>query len=519
MKWGGNLAQRGRKKKKADVNTLDTINNIPSNELETMIDQVISEDTVIDTIIEEVDAPIEIVEGTTNTTITEEAVKDTVVDTIIEEVKTPVEIVKEAVIENTVVEENKVETAVEETSNVVVSEEPVKTKKGFKAKWQNMMNWFHQHKLIYRLLQIVLCICLFIGANIATMALTYFGYIQTKYYRIENGEELDVERNRTWYLTTNQNYTAITMNIGSGIHVPEYSSVHESGSMKNGGKTTGDCNYGISEESVLTNMNAIQNYVRQLDVDFLSFQEVDIASTRSYMINQYELLNEALARYSRVAARFHHTQYLLYPFKNPIGLINSDIVTYSRYKTTYGLRNQLPIKTTFFSRLEAMDNCFSLALMPVSGTDSKYLLVVNVNLDKDATVRKEQMEILNAFLLEEYEYGSYVIVAGNFNSDTAVTDGAFANEQNAPAWLTDFDESQLLECYSFVHPTNETEVANYHPLDRPYEKGVSYEAHTNGFIVSKNITAEAVILDTEYVYSNHNPVKLTFSLNTPEQEK
>ena len=507
------MTQRGRKKKEQ----LETINDTPANEtiieetkLESISETVIE---VVDTIIEE--PIVEVVD-----TVIEEPINE-VVDTVIEE---PIVEVVDTVIEKnvnetvtTVVEKTPVELSKREIMKA--AEEEVVNTETSKRKESKLKNWFQQHKLIYRLFQLVLCVCLLIGANIATMALTYFGYIQAKYYRIEDGEELDIERNRTWYLTTDQKYTAVTMNIGSGIHVPEYSSVHETGSMKNGGKTSGDLNYGISEESVVNNMSAIQNYVRQLDVDFIAFQEVDVASTRSHMVNQYELLNEALSRYSRVAARFHHTQYLLYPFENPIGLINSDIVTYSRYKTTLGQRMQLPIKTNFFSRLEAIDNCFSFSLMPANGTDGKYLLLINVNLDKDANVRKQQMEVLNAFLLEEYEYGSYVIVAGNFNSDTAVTDGNFANEQETPSWLTDFDESQLLESYSFVHPTNETEVANYHPLDRPYEKGVSYEAHTNGFIVSNNITAEAVILDTEYVYSNHNPVKLTFSLNKPEQEK
>ena len=406
-------------------------------------------------------------------------------------------------------------TEVEQTLDIA----PEKTKTSiffkFKEKWNHTFDWLHQHKLIYRILQITLCLVLFIGANIAVICSTYFGYIQSKYYRIEDGEEQKVERNRTWYLATNNTYSAITMDIGYGIHIPQYSNINEEGMMKNGQKTKGEYNFGIDETSVIENVTKLKDYIRHLDADFYAFQDVDVVSDRSYKVNQYEELNEALARYSRVAARYHHTQYLAYPLSNPIGLINSDLVTYSRYKTTYGSRHQLPIETTFTSRLSAADTCFSLTLMPVNGSGGKHLLILNVKLDKNENVRKQQMDVLNAFMLEEYEYGNYVIVAGNFNSDTATVDGNFANEQQAPKWLNNFDESQIVDGYAFIHPTNETELANYRTTDIPYEESVNYQAHTSGFIVSNNITAESIVLDSKYEFSNHNPVKLTFKLLKP----
>jgi len=549
------LAKPGRKKKIVEnenvvqdiIETTEIVENTENANTNSMIEEIVNssgthniEETtnsnieddavIIDTgeIIEE--QPIKEIEIIVNAEIPstiEESTSTTVEQEENETASTTIESAEKEENEQTEIVEDNHSLAVVETTEVVetlppIEEKPTKKDSSFfatcKKKWNQAFDWLHNHMLVYRILQITLCIFLFIGANIATSALTYFGYIQYKYYRIPDGEELDVERNRTWYLAVGNTYNAVTMDIGHGIHVPEYSNINETGKMTDGTKTQGEYNYGIDETAVLDNVTKMKDYIRHLDVDFYALQDMDVASTRSYMINQYEEMNEALSRYSRVAARYHHTQYLVYPFDNPIGLINNDIVTYSRYKTTYGFRQQLPIQTTFTSRVAAIDNGFSATFMPINGSDGKYLVILNINLDKDATIRKQQMDVINAFMLEEYEYGNYVIVAGNFNADTATVDGNFANQQQTPAWLSDFDETQITEGFTFVHPINETELANFRTTDLPYEQGVNYQAHTSGFIVSNNITAESVILDTNYQYSNHNPVQLKFTLNKPEKK-
>ena len=49
--------------------------------------------------------------------------------------------------------------------------------------------------------------------------------------------------------------------------------------------------------------------------------------------------------------------------------------------------------------------------------------------------------------------------------------------------------------------------------DIPYEKGVNYVTVIDGFIVSDNVeVTENFTVDTEYAFSDHNPVKLTFKL-------
>ena len=46
-----------------------------------------------------------------------------------------------------------------------------------------------------------------------------------------------------------------------------------------------------------------------------------------------------------------------------------------------------------------------------------------------------------------------------------------------------------------------------------YSKGGSFEAIVDGFIVSKNISVDNVsVIDNGYLYSSHNPVKISFRL-------
>ena len=64
-----------------------------------------------------------------------------------------------------------------------------------------------------------------------------------------------------------------------------------------------------------------------------------------------------------------------------------------------------------------------------------------------------------------------------------------------------------------VNASNSTEVPTCRTADIPYTKGVNYTSVLDGFIVSDNVTATAENIDADFMYSDHNPVKLTFKLN------
>ena len=78
--------------------------------------------------------------------------------------------------------------------------------------------------------------------------------------------------------------------------------------------------------------------------------------------------------------------------------------------------------------------------------------------------------------------------------------------------MATFDESVLPEGFSVVRPSNLEDVPTCRGDDIPYEKGVTYTTTVDGFIVSSNVEATAQNCNTEFEYSDHNPVLLSFKL-------
>ena len=106
-----------------------------------------------------------------------------------------------------------------------------------------------------------------------------------------------------------------------------------------------------------------------------------------------------------------------------------------------------------------------------------------------------------------------MIVGGDFNhalGETAPT--AFESQQQFPAWVFQLTDSDLAEGFSIVTAQNETEVPTCRTADIPWQKGVNYTTVLDGFIVSANVKATAENLDTDFAYSDHNPVRLRFAL-------
>ena len=65
---------------------------------------------------------------------------------------------------------------------------------------------------------------------------------------------------------------------------------------------------------------------------------------------------------------------------------------------------------------------------------------------------------------------------------------------------------------SIVNAYNNKDVPTCRTADIPYTKGVNYTSVIDGFIISDNIIATAENIDADFMYSDHNPVKLTFKL-------
>ncbi len=342
----------------------------------------------------------------------------------------------------------------------------------------------------------------------------YIIYMQMNYYRIEDHTALETGNNQEQILKAGETYKAVTCNIGFGAYGPDYSFFMDTGEMEDGTRTAGKYGKAISKESVETNTEKAAEELEKLNADFMLLQEVDVDADRSYHINQKETLMERFGDYGNVFANNFHSAYLFYPFSDPHGAVEAGLLNFSRYEIAEAERRSYPVDNSFVTKFTDLDRCFSVMRLPVEG--GKQLVLVNNHMsayDEGGLIRAQQLELLNSVMGEEYEAGNYVIVGGDFNHalGEAVAEG-FPSKQKFPAWVSILTQKEMAEGIRIVQAENELEVPTCRGADIPYTKGVNFTTVVDGFLVSDNVKATAENVDTDFGYSDHNPVLLRFEL-------
>ncbi|HBP25993.1 MAG TPA: endonuclease [Acholeplasmatales bacterium] len=353
------------------------------------------------------------------------------------------------------------------------------------------------------------CLIILLGFLLVVVG-GYVGYISVQYYRINDEAIIVPESNPTALLDVSGEYVITTYNIGFGAYDPEFSFFMDSGEMLTGEKTHGASGKAKNLEVVNANTNGAIAAVSAFDPDFLFFQEVDVEADRSYDVDQLAAIRAHFTGHGSVFAGNFHSAYLFYPFHDPIGKTQSGIASFSKYQIDSAVRHQLPIDDSFPAKFFDLDRCFLLTRIPTSdGTD---LVLINIHMsayDAGGLVRQAQLAALKLIL--EAEKDNYVIVGGDFNHDIAGSINLFPTEQKVPVWVYVLTEADLPDGYRFATANN---VGTCRSSDIPYVPGVNYQAVIDGFIVNEKIATVAVTnIENDYLYSDHNPVKLTFRLN------
>ena len=119
--------------------------------------------------------------------------------------------------------------------------------------------------------------------------------------------------------------------------------------------------------------------------------------------------------------------------------------------------------------------------------------------------------MLKTVLEREYAAGNYVIAGGDFNQDLIGDLNKFETNQRVPEWVSTYDPADIPEHFSIIADKNSS-VGSCRGADVKWERGKTYTCVIDGFIVSDNVRVDTVeIIDTDFAYSDHNPVKMTFS--------
>ena len=344
-------------------------------------------------------------------------------------------------------------------------------------------------------------------------SLSYLGFLQYSYNRIEEDTKLKVDRNRTWYLRLNEEYKIVSYNISSGIYSSDFSSQYYTATDLNGKKITGD-HFTSDLQTINDNVSGAVRYVKALDPDLYLLQSVDYAATRSHKLDEVELIGLDLRRYSKIYSANYQTMYQFWPPAKPVGIVNSGTYTISKYKVTSVIRKQLPISENFISKFGAKDAGISLCYLPISRSDHE-LVLMNVDLSEySGKSWQKQFDTVLALAQAEYDKGNYVIVGGDFKADIAYSINRFNGEYKQDSDLIEVSNTSLGENFDLVIPDNYRTQASYRVANEAYEQGHSLEYTSDGFFVSDNLTATSTIVDTRYRYSNHNPIQMSFTLKS-----
>lgn len=346
-----------------------------------------------------------------------------------------------------------------------------------------------------------------IGA-VLLVVIVYLLYVLLSYSRIEDNQVLEVNNkgiDEVMHLDTV--YTAVTQNIGFGAYTQDYTFFMDGGEESRA----------ESERSVIECVSKASNKVDEFDPDFILFQEVDFDSTRSHHVNERAILEQKFSDYSSVFAVNYHSAYLFYPISEPHGQSNSGMLTLSKYNITSSLRRSIPISESFSKFLD-LDRCYTVTRFPVE--NGREFVLYNVHMSAyggSPEIRTAQITMLVNDIMAEYEKGNYCIAGGDFNHDFTGNSNQRLNGTQAAddyEWVQPFPQELLPKNIIKCDEYGAAElIPTCRNCDIPYEKG-NHTYIVDGFLMTDNINATLVKnISTDFVYSDHNPVLISFKLN------
>lgn len=353
-------------------------------------------------------------------------------------------------------------------------------------------------RILLSVLAVILTLVVIVGA--------YASYVFIAYYRIDDNLKLDVVNNTDTKIPTGTQLKALSYNIGFCAYTQDFSFFMDGG----------DESRAKSEQSVNEVLDGINKLITKEDPDILLLEEVDEDATRSHHVNQRKYFTDNFRGYDTVFATNYDSPYLFYPILQPHGKSLSGIMTMSKYDITSSKRRQLPVEDSVMKILD-LDRCYSVSRMPTD--NSKELVVYTAHLSaytSDGTIATEQLKLLINDMQNEYKKGNYVICGGDFNKDLLQNSPEiFGVSGEEYTWAQAFPLEMLKDTnLSLVAPFDAKKpVASCRDTGDVYKESGQFRVTLDGFIVSDNVQIhKSDVIDAKFVYSDHNPVYMNFTL-------
>ena len=260
-----------------------------------------------------------------------------------------------------------------------------------------------------------------------------------------------------------------------------------------------------SQEAVMENLNAIGSFMLSNPADAWLLQEVDVNSSRTESMDQFQKLQTVWSGSSGFAYNYK-CPFVPIPWP-PMGRVESGIATLTGLETDSEMtRVSLPCPFSWPVRVAQIKRCLLVTRLPIEGSE-KELVIVNLHLEAydDGEGKIAQTNVLMELLQEEYEKGNYVIAGGDFNQTFpgGLDKYPIAEPEK---WLPGvLEESTLPDGWQYAY---DMATPTCRLLDAPYD-GTNQHYVIDGFILSPNVQLQAVeTVDLAFENADHNPVRL-----------
>jgi endonuclease/exonuclease/phosphatase family metal-dependent hydrolase len=322
-------------------------------------------------------------------------------------------------------------------------------------------------------------------------------------YRPQDREAVAVNGSAQARVPQNQPLELITWNVGYGALGATEDFIMD------GGKGVRPAH----ADEVAKNVWAIQSFLASQAADFVFLQEVDTRARRSYGINEVRDISEPWNGTSAFAVNYR-CAFVPYPLFRFMGQVESGLLTLNTFASApEAERVALPVAFSWPVRLAQLKRCLLVERLPVAGSD-KELVLVNLHLEAydSGEGKAAQTKTMAEFLEGEFEKGNYVVAGGDFNQLFPASDQVYPLKDPDAAFIPGKIDPQMLPGWNFL---SDISAPSCRLLDKPYTGDrANHQFYViDGFIVSPNVSIESIqTLDLDFQNSDHNPVKLTFSI-------
>jgi endonuclease/exonuclease/phosphatase family metal-dependent hydrolase len=247
-------------------------------------------------------------------------------------------------------------------------------------------------------------------------------------------------------------------------------------------------------------------------IDIWLLQEVDKKAKRSYYKNEIEMIGKNLPAFNTVFATNYKVPFIPFPVLQPMGEVESGLMTMSVYSPKLNNRHAFPLIAVWPDSLFLPDRCFIETR--IATRNGKELIVINTHNSAFITDKKlmdKELALIRNLMMTEFLAGNYVVAGGDWNMNpyNFIPAGEFNGHRYVP--------SSLIMNKSFM-PSNwqvvsDNKVPSNRFMDMPYEKGKTGTTTIDFFVLSPNIKLNKMItVDLGFEFSDHNPVFIDIEL-------